>query len=169
MTYGNGKLNTHNKNNNKMKLIFAILSSILFGTAALGQSVNPELDTNLVKLLDADEYGMKMYVFVILKTGKNKTTDKAFIDSCFTRHLANIERLAEAKQLIVAGPFGKNESNFRGLFILNVETSEEAKILLETDPAIKANLLTAELYPWYGSAALSEYIKTHNKIWKTKP
>jgi uncharacterized protein len=152
-----------------MKSIFTILISIIVITSVFGQGVNPELDSILAKQLDADEYGMKMYVFVILKTGANKTVDKAFIDSCFTGHMANIERLAETKQLIVAGPFGKNESNFRGLFILNVKTTEEAKILLETDPAIKANLLTAELYPWYGSAALSEYLNSHNKIWKIKP
>ena len=152
-----------------MKSIFAIIISIILATSALGQSVNPELDTTLAKQLNADEYGMKMYVFVILKTGGNKTADKAFIDSCFTGHMANIGRLAETKQLIVAGPFGKNKSDFRGLFILNVRTTEEAKLLLETDPAIKANLLTAELYPWYASAALSEYLNTHNKIWKIKP
>lgn len=152
-----------------MKSIITILITVLVTTSALGQITNTELDTTLAKKLGADEYGMKMYVFVILKTGVNKTVDKAFIDSCFTGHMANIGRLAETKQLIVAGPFGKNESDFRGLFILNVKTTEEAKILLETDPAIKANLLTVELYPWYGSAALSEYLNTHSKIWKIKP
>ena len=78
-------------------------------------------------------------------------------------------RLAEAKQLVVAGPFGKNDADFRGLFILNVKTVKEAKLLLATDPAISANLLRTELYPWYGSAALSEFLDAHNKIWKVKP
>ena len=69
----------------------------------------------------------------------------------------------------MAGPFGKNDSGFRGLFIINVPTIAEANKLLETDPAIKANLLKAELYPWYGSAALPEYLEAHDKIWKAKP
>ncbi len=152
-----------------MKLIvtFAILFSI--STLTFGQTTNPELDTNLAKKLGADVYGMKMYVLVILKTGDNKTTDKQFIDSCFTGHMVNIGKLAEANQLIIAGPFGKNNADFRGLFILNVTTLTEADKLLETDPAIKTNLLRAELYPWYGSAAIPEYLSTHNKIWKTKP
>ena len=34
---------------------------------------------------------------------------------------------------------------------------------------IKANLLSADLYPWYGSAAIPEYLNTDNKIWKIKP
>jgi uncharacterized protein YciI len=151
----------------KSILIFLMIGLISF--TGSGQIVNPQLDTVLAKKLDADDYGMKMYVFVILKSGENKSSNKSFVDSCFTGHLVNIGRLAEAKQLIVAGPFDKNDSDFRGLFILNVKTIKEANLLLETDPAIKANLLKAELYAWYGSAALPEYLNTHNKIWKIKP
>lgn len=143
---------------------FLTLASICFG-----QNLNPQLDTTLAKQLGADQYGMKMYVLVILKSGKNKSKDKQFIDSCFTGHMANIGKLVETKQLIVAGPFGKNTNDYRGLFILNVSTNEEALKLLESDPAIKEKLLKAELYPWYGSAALSEYLGTHDKIWKEKP
>ncbi|MBV6429357.1 MAG: hypothetical protein KIPDCIKN_03908 [Haliscomenobacter sp.] len=143
-----------------------ILSIVPF---AFGQTTNPQLDTSLAKKLGADDYGMKMYVFVVLKTGDNKTTVKPFVDSCFAGHLANIERLAETKQLVIAGPFGDNNDDFRGLFILDVPSIAEAGKLLETDPAIKAKLLRAELYPWYGSAAISEYLNVHNKIWKIKP
>jgi len=77
--------------------------------------------------------------------------------------------LAEIKQLIVAGQFGKNNDDFRGLFILNVTSIVEANKLLETDPAIKANILIADVYPWYGSAAIPEYLNTNNKICKIKP
>jgi len=95
----------------KMKSILAFLLFFLVSKATLGQVVNTQLDTTLAQKLGADDYGMKMYIFVILKIGDNKTTDKAFIDSCFTGHLANIERLSKLKQIIVAGPFGKNESD----------------------------------------------------------
>jgi hypothetical protein len=50
-----------------------------------------------------------------------------------------------------------------------VKTIEEANTLLNTHPAIKADLLQAELYPWYGSAALAEYLPVHDKIWKSNP
>ena len=136
---------------------------------SFGQNLNPQLDTTLARQLGADQYGMKMYVFVILKSGENQTKNAHFIDSCFTGHMANIGKLVETKQLIVAGPFGKNTNDYRGLFILNVSTIEEALKLLESDPAIKEKLLRAELYPWYGSAALSEYLNVHDKIWQEKP
>jgi hypothetical protein len=46
---------------------------------------------------------------------------------------------------------------------------DEAKELMQTDPAIKADLLDVELYDWYGSAALPEYLDASDKIWKEKP
>lgn len=77
-----------------------------------------------------------------------------------------MDRLVKEHKLIVAGPFGKNEKAYRGLFILNVQNLEEASQLLETDPAIKAKLLTAEVFQWYGSAALPLYLPFHNKLSK---
>ena len=138
-------------------------------SASNGQASNLAYDSTLAKNLGADDYGMKKYVFVILKTGSNTTTDRAIIDSCFRGHLKNIGRLVEQDKLVVAGPFGKNENSFRGIFILNVRTIEEADQLLLTDPAIKEKLLEAELFYWYGSAALSEYLKASDKIWKVRP
>jgi uncharacterized protein YciI len=107
-------------------------------------------------------------VFVILKTGSNTTTDKAFIDSCFSGHMANIVRLVNEGKLIVAGPLGKNDNTYRGIFIFNVNTIEEARKLVETDPAVNSKLLEADLYNWYGSAALPEYLEASQKIGKYK-
>ncbi len=56
-----------------------------------------------------------------------------------------------------------------GIFILNVASLEEAHEILQTDPAIKENLLAADLYKWYGSAAIPEYLDAAEKIWKVKP
>jgi uncharacterized protein YciI len=62
-------------------------------------------------------------------------------------HLANINRLAELKKLVVAGPFGDN-GKLRGIFVFRVATLEEAKALAETDPAVKAGRLALEFHPW---------------------
>lgn len=132
-------------------------------------SANAQYDKVLADSLGADEYGMKLYVLVILKTGINKTEDKKLMDSLFRGHLNNIGRLATAGKLTVAGPLVKNEKTYRGIFILNVKTIEEANELLITDPAIKEKLLDAELYQWYGSAALPMYLKYHERVEKDKP
>jgi len=133
------------------------------------QNDTTDYDPKLATELGADAYGMKQYVLVILKTGTNTTSSKQFVDSLFRGHLENISRLANEGKLVLAGPLGKNDKSYRGIFILNVKTIDEAKELIETDPAVKANLLGCELYPWYGSAALPTYLKTHKRIEKKKP
>jgi uncharacterized protein YciI len=109
---------------------------------------------------------MKMYVLAILKTGSNRTEEKQRADSLFIGHMQNIGRLAKMGKLVAAGPLKKNEKEYEGIFILNVKTIEEANALLETDPAIKAKMLEAELYQWYGSAALPLYLQYHDNVKK---
>ena len=131
---------------------------------AIGQTTNPKYDKALADSLGADDNGMKTYMFVILKTGPAKIEDKKLLDSLFRGHMENIGRLADEGKLVVAGPFGKNDRNYRGLFILNAKTVEEANALLETDPTIRAKVFETEVTSWYGSAALPTYLPNHPKI-----
>lgn len=131
---------------------------------------NPNYDQLLAKKLGGDAYGMKSYFLVILKTGPNNTQDKELINKSFKGHMDNINSLVDEGKLVVAGPFGKNDLQFRGLFILNnVVSLEEANLLLQKDLAIKNGLLSYDIIPWYGSAALPEYLPISDKIWTTKP
>jgi uncharacterized protein YciI len=130
---------------------------------------NPNYDPVLAEKLGGDDYGMKKYVLVILKTGTNQTTDKTLITDSFRGHMENINRLVKDGKMTVAGPLGKNDKTYRGIFILNVTTFEEAEKLLQNDSAIKKGLLDFELYHWYGSAALPEYLDSSDKIWKENP
>lgn len=151
-----------------MKLILTFFFTVVFSCSPFSQTLNPDYDSTLAQKLGADDYGMKRYVLAILKTGSNTTTDQAFIDSCFRGHMNNIMRLVEEEKLIIAGPLGKNKNTYRGIFIFNVPTIEEAEQLVLTDPAINSNLLEAELYSWYGSAALPVYLDAALKIGKYK-
>ncbi|RYY32907.1 MAG: hypothetical protein EOP46_17820 [Sphingobacteriaceae bacterium] len=90
---------------------------------------------------------MKMYVLAILKSGTNTTADKAVIETAFKGHMANMGHLTKEGKLIIAGPMGKNDKQYRGIFIFNVPTIKEAQKLVATDPAIQAKLLDVELYP----------------------
>lgn len=151
-----------------VKLLFCVLicCTIGFYTDVFGQAVNKNYDEKLAKELHADEYGMKTYVLAILKTGTEKGLSKEKTDSVFSGHMANIGKLVQDGKLVVAGPMGKNDKNYRGIFILDVPTIAEAEELVRTDPAVKSKLLDVELYIWYGSAALKETLKIHAKIEK---
>ncbi|MBW1654755.1 YciI family protein [Flavobacterium quisquiliarum] len=151
-----------------MKNAVFFLAFLFFHTIGFSQETEIKYDEKLAKSLNADEYGMKKYVFCLLKSGNNTTASKEERKKLFEGHMANIGKLAKEGKLALAGPFMENDRNYRGIYIFNVETVEEAKKLVETDPAIKANLLEPELTPWYCSAALQEIPKMHDKIAKTK-
>jgi uncharacterized protein YciI len=129
----------------------------------------PVFDQALSDSFGADEYGMKSYSFVILKKGSVTVDDAEKKQQLMRGHLDNISRLAEEGKLVVAGPFGKNDLDYRGLFILTEPSTEEARKLLESDPAIAAGVFDVEVIPWYGAAALGAYLEVQKKITKTNP
>ena len=152
-----------------MKQVLLSFTIFLLGSFALtGQDNRPSYDSTLAKKLGAYEYGMKSYILVILKTGKNEIQDKHTLDSLFAGHFKNINRLLDEGKLIVAGTLAKNVKSYRGIFIPNVTTFEEANELLQADPTIKESILDVDLFKWYGSAALPVYIETHKKIEKRR-
>ena len=88
---------------NISKNIFALIITIFaFSLCAPGQTENAgdaaksnqTYDAELARQFGADDYGMKQYVFVILKTGKAKIEDAALIED---------EREADEEALIREG------------------------------------------------------------------
>ena len=126
-------------------------------------AAKPGYDAALATRLGADERGMRSYVLVVLKTGPKRMPDGPERDAMFKGHFANIQRLAGAGQLALAGPFGKG-GDWRGLFILAVTTVEEAEKLVATDPVILEGEMVAEFHPWYGSAALMQVPEIHTRL-----
>src|ERR1700675_1414822 len=99
-----------------MKRFLATLLLFTFSsTSVYAQVTEEKYDSVLAKKLKADDYGMKNYVFVLLKPGSNTSADKVTEDSLFHGHMNNITRLAGNGSLVLAGPFVKNDL-YRGLF-----------------------------------------------------
>lgn len=152
-----------------MKVLITFFLLISFTNTITAQNQNPDYNEALAQELGADIYGMKIYVLAILKTGTNQDADPETVQQRFAGHMKNINRLADEDKLIVAGPMMANEKQYRGIFILDVSTLEEAEELLQTDPAIQEKLLDVDLFRWYGSAALAQYLEAADQIWQQKP
>lgn len=128
-------------------------------------------DAALAEELGADDYGMRSYVMVILKTGPNDATltDPEKRGDIFKGHFANMRELGESGDLVLAGPFGDPDKIKRGLYIFDVKTVAEAEALVLKDPAVEAGIFTAEFTPYYGSAALKTVNEVHQTIAKQSP
>lgn len=156
-------------------LLILICSVLLFGACGPKQqstknptySIQKEIlyDSTRAAKIGADDYGMRQYVMAFLKKGPNRDRSAEESAKLQAAHMENINRLAKEGKLVLAGPF-LNDGDLRGIYIFDVKTKEEAKALVETDPAIQQGSLIMELIPWYGSAALMEINEIHKRIAK---
>jgi uncharacterized protein YciI len=126
----------------------------------------PAFDADLARSVAADEYGMRKYVLVILKSGPNPVPAGKERDEMFKGHFANMKRLAAEGKLAVAGPLD-GVDGWRGLYILAVPEIEEAKQMVATDPVVAKGEMVAEFHKYYGSAALMLVNEHHRKVAKT--
>ncbi len=155
-----------------MRIIFVLLLACTLSACAnkseesnIKTEPTNSFDAQLAQKLGADEYGMRQYVVAFLKAGPNRDQNEAEAITLQKAHRANINRLADEGKLALAGPF-MDDGEFRGIFIFNVKTVEEAQKITATDPAIQAGRLLMELHPWYGSAALMQVNEVHKKLSK---
>lgn len=100
---------------------------------------------------DAPAPPMKMKRYFLALLSKGPTWDpgeSAEIQRIQEGHMANIRRLAAEGKLALAGPF-EDAGDLRGLFVLDAATMEEARALCDSDPAIAAGRLRAEIFAWW--------------------
>lgn len=153
----------------KFLACFFLLAIVASSNPKSADNTSNKYNEKLAKQLDADDYGMRTYVFVILNTGPNDATitDKDKRNAIFSGHFSNMGKLANEGKLVLAGPFIEGGSK-RGMYIFNVVEIEDAKDLVESDPAVAAGIFTAEYTKYYGSAGLMKINEIHGKIQKTK-
>ncbi len=123
------------------KIILFLIATIIFSQSAISQKNNKE----------KAEPNIKQFWLVILKTGpKDKEiTDSTERNKIFAGHFSNMKRLHEEGILKAAGPFGKNDFTWRGLFVLDCKTKEEAENYVKTDPAVAAGVFVVDILPWF--------------------
>ena len=73
------------------------------------------------------------------------------LDRLQDAHLAYIEEMRDSGKLILAGPFTDN-GDLRGLFLFDVNTLEEARVLCDQDPMVRVGRLRYQIHPWMTGA-----------------
>ena len=124
-----------------MKKIATILAGLLVAFAAAAQS--PEVGPG--------GWEMTTYYVGFLYRGARWTPGETPESRKLQEeHMANIRRMGEAGKLVIAGPF-TDDGELRGLYVFRAASAEEARALVESDPAVKAGRLRFEIHPWYAA------------------
>jgi uncharacterized protein YciI len=88
------------------------------------------------------------YYFGLISRGPKWTAERTpETDKLQAGHMANINAMAKAGKLVIAGPFD-NAGNYSGVFVFKVDTLEEARALSDGDPAVQAGRLAVDVHPW---------------------
>lgn len=93
---------------------------------------------------------MQQYFIAFLKSGPNRSQNKAEADSLQSLHLAHLGRMYEEGYADISGPFG-DDGEIRGITIYNVPTLQMADSLANMDPMVKAGRLVIEIHPWWAA------------------
>ncbi len=72
-------------------------------------------------------------------------------------HLSHLADLHEAGKLIAAGPL--RDPELRGIALFNVD-ADEARALLEDDPAVRAGWFDLRVIPWFAPGGAVRYSRT---------
>lgn len=97
-----------------------------------------------------DEFEMKQYFLVLLKTGPKRDQDSAAAAKIQEGHLNHLDKMYKEGKLDLAGPLG-DKSDIRGICVYNLAALEEVKRYVEMDPAIQSGRLVAEIHPWWAA------------------
>lgn len=149
-----------------MALLLAMMALPASAQTQVAASAKPAFDAELAQKTGADDYGMRNYVLVILRTGPTRVEDPEQRKAMFAGHMANIQRLSKEGKLVLAGPFGDAAGDWRGLFVFSTDSIDEAKALVATDPVIIQGEMVADYHRWYGSAATMLIGELHSKLAK---
>src|SRR5262245_44040174 len=102
------------------------------------------------------------YTLVLIKTGPmSGKLSQEESDRAFAGHFSNMGRLAQARQLVVAGPFGdeRHDHDLRGLFVLNSARRAEAEEWARTDPTTQAGVFVLEFHDLATDAPLLQALE----------
>jgi uncharacterized protein YciI len=98
----------------------------------------------------AAQYKMTTFYLCLLVTPASPARPPADVAQLQLDHLANLRRIMEGGKGVIAGPVD-GEGRLRGILVLRVDSVDEARAMVDTDPAVKAGQLAVEIHPWFAA------------------
>ena len=92
----------------------------------------------------------QQYVYVLKLTPRMQAAT-AWTDTengVIGRHFARLAKAADTGQVILAGRTTEALDKTFGLVIFEAESEEAARLFMESDPAVEANIMSATLHPY---------------------
>lgn len=94
---------------------------------------------------------MKQFIYVLkldprLYKVENWTVED---EAVVGRHFNYLKELLKEGKLIIAGKTEENDEKTFGIVVIEVESFEEAKVIMENDPGVKEGIMTSEIYPYH--------------------
>lgn len=138
-----------------MKLVALVLSAVC---ACAGGKTTPTTPASPSRPAEPT-YTMRSYFLVLLRRGPAWSPEKTEETKRLgAGHMANIEAMAKAKKLVLAGPTdvpADDRTAIAGIFIIDAKDRAEVDALLAGDPAIVAGRFEPVVMPWYGPAGIT--------------
>lgn len=96
----------------------------------------------------ANEKKQFIYVLKLIPSLLNVDNWTEREEKIVDKHFTRLQGLLEEGKLVLAGKtLGIDEKTF-GIVILEVESEEEALIIMSSDPAVAEGIMNAELFPY---------------------
>lgn len=109
----------------------------------------------------APEGGRLECTLALLKTGPQPDPgSEERRREIFAGHFRNMARLAEERDLLLAGPYGRDRSDpaLRGVFVFDTDDPAHARALAETDPGFQAGVFAIEYHTLVTEAPLRAFL-----------
>jgi uncharacterized protein len=93
---------------------------------------------------------MNQYLYLLKPTRLGMVTDGPTPEEAETvsRHFEYLQDLTEKGVMILVGRTQNNDESTFGIAIFEAEDESAARMIMETDPAVRTGVMRADLYPY---------------------